>query len=83
MDLNELRQQSQPDAKPHCIRCCTVGGCLSANGLAVKAQLEAAVEAANLTERVAVTGVGCMGLCSQGPLVRVDEADTRNIKKKT
>ena len=67
----ELRQ-SQPTPKPHRIRCCTVGGCLSANGLAVKSQLETAVTEAGLDEQVAVSGVGCMGLCSQGPLVQID-----------
>lgn len=31
---------------------------------------------AGLAGKVAVSGVGCMGLCSKGPLVRVDPAGT-------
>ena len=65
---------SNPPPKPCRIRCCTVGGCLSANGLAVKQQLETAVTAAGLDDQVTVSGVGCMGLCSQGPLVQTDPA---------
>ncbi|MBE9048247.1 NADH-quinone oxidoreductase subunit NuoF [Pleurocapsales cyanobacterium LEGE 10410] len=79
MDLKELkaiatREHQQQDKT--CIRCCTVGGCLSSNGLAVKEQLEEAVNEAGLGGKVAVSGVGCMGLCSKGPLVRVDPAGT-------
>ncbi|MBE9140656.1 (2Fe-2S) ferredoxin domain-containing protein, partial [Nodosilinea sp. LEGE 07088] len=64
-----LRQLS---TQPCRIRCCTVGGCLSANSLAVKEQLETAVIAADLDDQITIAGVGCMGLCSQGPLVQVD-----------
>jgi bidirectional [NiFe] hydrogenase diaphorase subunit len=72
MTLQDLRQLSTAPQKPYRIRCCTVGGCLSANGMAVKSQLETAVTQAELDDQVTVTGVGCMGLCSQGPLVQVD-----------
>jgi bidirectional [NiFe] hydrogenase diaphorase subunit len=75
MDLEELKalaaREKQKQEKTH-IRCCTVGGCLSADGLAVKEQLEEAVTEAGLGGKVTVSGVGCMGLCSQGPLVRID-----------
>jgi len=72
MTLQDLRQLSTAPQKPYRIRCCTVGGCLSANGMAVKTQLKTAVTQAELDDQVTVTGVGCMGLCSQGPLVQVD-----------
>ncbi|MEA5449119.1 NuoF family protein [Leptolyngbya sp. CCNP1308] len=72
MTLQDLRQLSTPPPTPYRIRCCTVGGCLSANSLAVKTQLETAVTAVGLGDRVTVSGVGCMGLCSQGPLVQID-----------
>ncbi|MEO0534337.1 MAG: NuoF family protein [Cyanobacteria bacterium P01_A01_bin.123] len=72
MDLHELHQRSTATQKPYRIRCCTVGGCLSANGLAVKTQLAIAVVKAGLDDQVTVSSVGCMGLCSQGPLVQVD-----------
>ncbi|MBE9068524.1 NAD(P)H-dependent oxidoreductase subunit E, partial [Leptolyngbya cf. ectocarpi LEGE 11479] len=77
MTLEQLRQSASAAQKKCHIRCCTVGGCLSANGAAVKEQLETAVAASDLTDQVQVSRVGCMGLCSQGPLVRVasDAAD--------
>jgi bidirectional [NiFe] hydrogenase diaphorase subunit len=78
MDLEELKAIAirEHQQQKTCIRCCTVGGCLSANGLAVKEQLEEAVNDAGLAGKVAVSGVGCMGLCSRGPLVKVDPAGT-------
>lgn len=78
MDLEELNAIASREDRQRktCIRCCTVGGCLSANGLAVKEQLEEAVNEAGMAGKVAVSGVGCMGLCSKGPLVRVDPAGT-------
>ena len=79
MDLEELKaiatREHQKQNKT-CIRCCTVGGCLSANGLAVKEQLEEAVNQQGLAGKVTVSGVGCMGLCSKAPLVRVDPEGT-------
>ena len=79
MDLEELKaiatREHQKQNKT-CIRCCTVGGCLSANGLAVKEQLEEAVNQAGLAGKITVSGVGCMGLCSKAPLVRVDPEGT-------
>ncbi len=75
MDLEELKaiaaREHQKQQKTQ-IRCCTVGGCLSANALEVKEQLEEAVIAKGKAGKVVVSGVGCMGLCSQGPLVRVE-----------
>ncbi|ABW32672.1 NADH-quinone oxidoreductase subunit NuoF [Acaryochloris marina] len=77
MDLQELqtlaeREQEILDAP--CIRCCTVGGCLSANALAVKEQIEVEIATQDLNPPMHVRGVGCMGLCSRGPLVRLDPA---------
>lgn len=77
MDLDELKTiAAREDRRNKTIRCCTVGGCLSANGLAVKEQLEEAVNEAGMAGKVAVSGVGCMGLCSKGPLVRIDPVGT-------
>jgi len=79
MDLEELKEIATREHQKQnktCIRCCTVGGCLSANALEVKEHLEEAVNKAGLGGKVDVAGVGCMGLCSKGPLVRVDPAGT-------
>jgi bidirectional [NiFe] hydrogenase diaphorase subunit len=76
MNLTELQQTLAKPKAPHQIRCCTVGGCLSANSLAVKTALEETVAANDLTDQVEVKGVGCLGLCGQGPLVQVDPDGT-------
>jgi len=72
MTVEDLHQLAMTARKACRLRCCTVGGCLSANSLVVKQRLEAAVTNAGLSDRIAVSGVGCMGLCSQGPLVQID-----------
>lgn len=75
MDLTELQtleKQEKKNLELPCIRCCTVGGCLSANALDVKKNLEDAIATQDLQNQLRIRGVGCMGLCSQGPLVRLD-----------
>jgi bidirectional [NiFe] hydrogenase diaphorase subunit len=71
-DLIEIANKEKAARKPKCIRCCTAAGCLSQDGQALQRALEEAVCAAGLSETVEVMGVGCMGLCSQGPLVQID-----------
>jgi bidirectional [NiFe] hydrogenase diaphorase subunit len=75
-DLEAIAQRERASRKPYCIRCCIAAGCLSSNSQAVLQQLQATVDAAGLTDRVEVRGVGCMRLCSQGPLVQTDPAHT-------
>src|SRR3954447_3399303 len=75
MDLTELSEiawQEQQDRPPVEVRCCVAAGCVSANSEAVLGKLRAAADAAGLGGKVKVSGVGCLRLCCQGPLVRVE-----------
>ncbi|MGC8668957.1 MAG: NADH-quinone oxidoreductase subunit NuoF [Chthonomonadales bacterium] len=70
--LTEIVEQEQEEHKPRCLRCCVAAGCLSQGSDAVRKALQEAVEAEGLAGEVEVRGVGCMGLCSRGPLVASD-----------
>lgn len=54
---------------------CTAASCLSAQAKEVKDSLTKEVRQRGLEDQVLVRGVGCMGLCSAGPLVSVQPAD--------
>ncbi|WP_066379030.1 MULTISPECIES: NuoF family protein [unclassified Anabaena] len=82
-ELLEISRQERSQAKPVQIRCCTAAGCLSSNSQAVKQQLEAAVKAEGLEKEVQVSGVGCMRLCCQGPLVEVEKVGSGESKGET
>ena len=71
-ELHEIAEREHQTRKPIRIRCCVAAGCLSANAQAVKQRLEESVAGAGLQEQVEVCGVGCLRLCSRGPLVQVD-----------
>ncbi|MGP1385044.1 MAG: NuoF family protein [Thainema sp.] len=78
MDLTELREVAAAERarqKPIRIHCCTSTGCRAAQSTAVMANMQAAVEEAELCDRIEVVGVGCMGFCGRGPLVQVDPSD--------
>ena len=78
MDLTELLEIAEQESqarKRNRIRCCVAAGCLSSGGLEVKQRLEAAVAEAGLSDHVEVCGVGCLRLCSRGPLVQRDPDD--------
>jgi bidirectional [NiFe] hydrogenase diaphorase subunit len=56
----------------HEIRVCMAASCLSSQADQVKAALDEAVKAGG--HRCRVKGVGCLGLCKEGPLVAVEPA---------
>jgi bidirectional [NiFe] hydrogenase diaphorase subunit len=77
MDLNDLVQIKEREIaghKPFVLRCCMAAGCMSSASAALFEQLEKAVAAAGLQEKVEVRRVGCLRLCCQGPLVQADPA---------
>jgi len=57
------------------INVCVAAGCLSSGSDKVKEALEKEVAAQGKKECCKVRGVGCMGLCAQGPLVEVKVKD--------
>lgn len=63
-ELSELAAEEQARRRPLQLRCCQAAACLSAHGQEVADALEA-----GLGEQAEVLRVGCLGLCSQGPLV--------------
>lgn len=78
MDMDELdniaqHEQARESQYAHRVRVCTATACLSVGGQAVKDALE---HHATLKGKhhCLVMGVGCMGLCGNGPLVNVDPA---------
>jgi bidirectional [NiFe] hydrogenase diaphorase subunit len=55
----------------HCVRVCTAAGCQSSGAENVLREMESATKDA---DDVTIKPVGCMGLCSAGPLVEVESA---------
>jgi bidirectional [NiFe] hydrogenase diaphorase subunit len=75
MDLSELLDIAtahQASQKPIRVHCCTSTGCRAAKALEVFKNLKTAVDDEELSDRVNVVGVGCMGFCGRGPLVQID-----------
>ena len=72
VDLEQISGAERAAAKPRRLRCCTATGCRAAGAEAVLESLQrAATDLADLE----VVGVGCLGLCCQGPLVQADPGD--------
>src|SRR6201981_231682 len=74
MTPEELDQiaESEREAQSHFtqrVNVCVAAGCLSCQSQAVKDGLDHEVERRGTKDRCQVKGVGCMGLCSEGPLV--------------
>jgi bidirectional [NiFe] hydrogenase diaphorase subunit len=80
--LEEIGQKelARQEAYQRRIFCCTSTACLSAGSGQVFSTLEKAVAANNGGENdVEVVSTGCMGLCSAGPLVRVEEKEKEPV----
>jgi bidirectional [NiFe] hydrogenase diaphorase subunit len=68
LKIAERERQARPPVE---IRCCVAAGCTSANSEEVLQRLRQRVQEMGLGDRVRVAAVGCLRLCSQGPLVKV------------
>ncbi len=78
MDLQgllDIAAETQAKRKPIQVHCCTSTGCRAASALEVFSNLKDTVKAENLSDRIDVKGVGCMGFCGRGPLVQIDPSN--------
>jgi bidirectional [NiFe] hydrogenase diaphorase subunit len=73
LEIGEKERKQQKNIRVHC---CTSTGCQAANSLLIKKEMEQAVVANGLSDRVQVVGVGCMGFCGMGPIVEIAPQDT-------
>jgi len=75
---NEAAQQHK-----HTVKVCLAAGCLSTQSDVVKESIDEAVKSKGLEGHCKVKGVGCLGLCSQGPLIAVETRDNKDTSKVT
>jgi bidirectional [NiFe] hydrogenase diaphorase subunit len=66
---NEARERI-----PHRVNVCVAAGCLSCQSQSVKDAVAAEITRRGWGERCQAKGVGCMGLCAEGPLVSTSDA---------
>lgn len=67
-----LQGEEKQAGPKHHICVCVAAGCLSSGSDAVRQALENELKERGLDQHYAVKGVGCMGLCSAGPLVTIE-----------
>lgn len=77
MTVDELQQlaATEQEAKQRykfCINVCVATGCIMCGSERVKEAVEEAVKAKGLDKEVLVKGVGCLGLCSAGPMIYIE-----------
>jgi bidirectional [NiFe] hydrogenase diaphorase subunit len=81
MRLDEIREiarieADREDGYRHRINVCVAAGCLSCQSASVKDAFEKEIAKRGLENWCRVKGVGCLGLCSGGPLVAIEPAGT-------
>jgi bidirectional [NiFe] hydrogenase diaphorase subunit len=72
-ELIALKSKAELERRKHRICVCTAASCQSIGADVVHKAIESALVEAGRTSEVSLQSVGCMGLCSAGPLVRVDD----------
>lgn len=85
-ELIALRSKAEQRRRTHRICVCTAAGCQSSGAENVYRALEAEVAKRHCGDQVEVRAVGCMGLCSAGPLASVETDENsalyRNVTPK-
>ncbi|GIV15320.1 MAG: NADH dehydrogenase [Armatimonadota bacterium] len=69
--LAESHEEARPEPR-HCIKVCVAAGCLSAGSDRVREALQNEIAQRGLENECEVKGVGCLGLCTAGPLMLVE-----------
>lgn len=82
-DLKELadKELARQQALKERILFCSAAGCVSCGSEATRDAFKTSLKHRGLEKQVEVIGTGCMGLCGEGPLVKVASDDTlyRNV----
>ena len=84
--LNTLRdsvcaQKKHLAAKGHQqILLCAGAGCIASGAMAVKTALEKELAHRGLQDKVSVIGTGCLGPCSAGPVLMIDEVFYERVR---
>ncbi|KAA3663728.1 MAG: NADH-quinone oxidoreductase subunit NuoF [Chloroflexi bacterium] len=83
--LEEIAEKEKEDAQQykHTVKVCLAAGCLSTQSDVVKETMDEVVKEKGIEGHCKVKGVGCLGLCSQGPLVAVETRDDKDTSKVT
>ncbi|MGC8560729.1 MAG: NADH-ubiquinone oxidoreductase-F iron-sulfur binding region domain-containing protein [Phycisphaerae bacterium] len=81
-ELTSMMEKARTDVQAfdHHINVCTESGCISLQSDVLLKTLGDEVKHRGLSEKVCVKGVGCMGLCCNGPLVKADTTLYQNVK---
>jgi bidirectional [NiFe] hydrogenase diaphorase subunit len=75
-ELDEIasRELEARGSRRHHLHVCVAASCLSSRSDQVKKALEDEIERLDIAHQCRVTGVGCLGLCKEGPLVAIEPA---------
>ena len=73
---SRLSQKFAGAQEKRAIVLCGGTGCISSNSLEIQERFEKIIAEKNLGDKVSVNKVGCFGLCSQGPFVKIFPEDT-------
>ncbi|MFA6540628.1 MAG: NuoF family protein [Bacteroidota bacterium] len=81
MTVEELRDHAEEELKrqqekKHRILYCSAAGCVSCGSEQVQNALKSKVKEHALEKECEVIGTGCMGLCGEGPLVKIQSDGT-------
>jgi bidirectional [NiFe] hydrogenase diaphorase subunit len=77
-DLQELagKEESRQKKFRNRILYCSAAGCVSCGSAGVREAFLSALKEKGITDECEVVGTGCMGLCGEGPLVKVNPDGT-------
>jgi NADH-quinone oxidoreductase subunit F len=84
--LTEVRdrvrsEQAAKKAAGHkCVRICMGAGCIASGAEQIKQSIEAELQRNGIRDGVSVIGTGCLGPCSAGPTLLIDDVFYENVK---
>jgi NADH-quinone oxidoreductase subunit F len=75
---NEQAQRGASGQKQ--IFICMGASCIASGSLAVKAAIEKELSSRQMADKVSIVGTGCLGPCSGGPVLMIDDVFYENLK---
>ncbi len=80
-DIHEIAKAKQQDLDRFAcnIYCCHSTGCKSSGSDDILELMQKAIEDHDLQGKVRIVATGCMGLCAQGPLIRIEIKGQKDV----